>query len=416
MKARLSFVAVSLILAINSFQTQAQVKGSGTKGKIPLWIDSTTLGDSKITQVGGGIRVSGGATTAISGISTNIGAGASGVLGQSTAKTGVVNGVVGVAVSKTDGTNGVFGSVSSSSGSVFGVQGDTSSTSGVGVLGVATATSGSAHGVVGTTASPGGNGVAAIATATTGGANGLFAQTSANNFASGVVGNNIATSGKAFGVTGQTASPDGIGGVFDNVSGGTSAVIVGTGGPNFTQIFKVDAKGNAFFAGNVSKGGGSFKIDHPLDPANKYLSHSFVESPEMVNLYNGNVTTDKSGVAIVSLPDYFEALNRDFRYQLTVIGQFAQAIVAREIDKGRFTIKTDKPSVRVSWQITGVRQDAFANAHRIQVEEEKPPQERGHYLHPELFGATEEEAIGTTSHPATTLPVTAAVTNRTEVR
>jgi trimeric autotransporter adhesin len=136
----------------------------------------------------------------------------------------------------------------------------------------------------------------------------------------------------------------------------------------------------------------------------------------MVNLYNGNVTTDQHGISVVVLPDYFEALNRDFRYQLTVIGQFAQAIVAQEIEKGRFIIKTDKPSVKVSWQVTGVRRDAFANAHRIQVEEEKPAQERGHYLHPELFGATEEESIGATSHPAMTLPVTAAVMNGTEVR
>jgi len=81
----------------------------------------------------------------------------------------------------------------------------------------------------------------------------------------------------------------------------------------------------------LTKGSGSFKIDHPLDPAKKYLSHSFVESPDMMNVYNGNVTTDRHGFAIVTLPSYFEALNRDFRYQLTVIGQFAQAIVAEEI-------------------------------------------------------------------------------------
>jgi len=412
MKVRLVFWAVSLILAVSFFQ--AQVKGSGTKGKIPVWTGSTTLGDSKITQGSGGISVAGTAT-AISGVSSSKASGASGVLGQSTAKTGVVNGVVGVAASSSNGTNGVLGFASGSSGTVFGVQGTTKSTGGVGVLGVATATSGAAAGVVGTSASPGGNGMQASATATTGTANGIYAQTAATN-GSGVVGNNIATSGIALGVVGATASPGGAGGVFDNTSGGTSLVLVGNGGSNFRQIFNVDASGNAFFAGNVSKGGGSFKIDHPLDPANRYLSHSFVESPDMVNLYNGNVMTDQRGIAVVVLPDYFEALNRDFRYQLTVIGQFAQAIVAQEIEKGRFTIKTDKPSVKVSWQVTGVRQDAFANAHRIQVEEEKPAQERGHYLHPELFGATEKEAIGTTSHPAMNWPVTAAVANGTEVR
>jgi len=113
----------------------------------------------------------------------------------------------------------------------------------------------------------------------------------------------------------------------------------------------------------------------------------------MMNIYNGNVITDAQGDAVVPLPDWFETLNRDFRYQLTVIGQFAQAIVASEIDDGRFSIKTDKPSVKVSWQVTGIRQDAWANAHRIPVEQEKPEVERGFYLHPELYGASEEKGV-----------------------
>jgi hypothetical protein len=145
--------------------------------------------------------------------------------------------------------------------------------------------------------------------------------------------------------------------------------------------------------GTLSKHAGSFKIDHPLDPANKYLYHSFVESPDMMNVYNGNVTTDKRGYATVTLPDYFEALNRDFRYQLTVIGQFAQAIVATKIGNNRFVIRTNKPKVEVSWQVTGIRQDAYANAHRIPVEEDKPAGQQGHYLHPELFGQPETKSI-----------------------
>ena len=132
--------------------------------------------------------------------------------------------------------------------------------------------------------------------------------------------------------------------------------------------------------GILNKGGGSFKIDHPLDPANKYLYHSFVESPDMKNMYDGNVTTDDAGLATVALPDWFETLNRDFRYQLTVIGQFAQAIVARKIANNSFEIRTSVPNVEVSWQVTGTRQDAFANAHRIQVEVEKAPADRGHRL------------------------------------
>ncbi len=163
---------------------------------------------------------------------------------------------------------------------------------------------------------------------------------------------------------------------------------------NFNPSSTVYIHANLHVDGNVSKGGGSFQIDHPLDPANKYLYHSFVESPDMMNVYNGNITTNKNGLAKVVLPAYFEALNRDFRYQLTVIGQFAQAIIAKEISRGRFTIRTSKPGVKVSWQVTGIRHDAYADAHRIPVEEEKPLSQRGKYLHPELFGASPELAIG----------------------
>jgi hypothetical protein len=145
--------------------------------------------------------------------------------------------------------------------------------------------------------------------------------------------------------------------------------------------------------GNLSKAGGSFKIDHPLDPANKYLYHSFVESPDMKNIYDGNVTTNAEGEAVVTLPSWFDALNRDFRYQLTAIGQFAQAMVSKEIANGRFSIKTDKPNVKVSWQVTGIRQDAWANAHRIPVEETKSDKERGSYLHPELYNAPAEKGV-----------------------
>ncbi|MBN1139554.1 MAG: hypothetical protein JXM73_23460 [Anaerolineae bacterium] len=105
----------------------------------------------------------------------------------------------------------------------------------------------------------------------------------------------------------------------------------------------------------------------------------------MMNVYNGNVTTDAEGFATVTLPDYFEALNRDYRYQLTVIGTFAQAIIAQEIEANRFVIQTDQPGVKVSWQVTGVRQDPYAEANRIVVEEDKPPKERGTYLHPEAY-------------------------------
>ena len=110
-----------------------------------------------------------------------------------------------------------------------------------------------------------------------------------------------------------------------------------------------------------------------------------------------------NGVNTVVLPEYFGALNRDFRYQLTVIGKFAQAMVASEIRDNRFTIKTNKPGVKVSWQVTDIRKDAFANAHRIPVEVQKPAGEQGHYLYPELFHASRELAGGNPAAPQKTV-------------
>jgi hypothetical protein len=175
-------------------------------------------------------------------------------------------------------------------------------------------------------------------------------------------------------------------------------VFAGPGLGNATNGLAGKFHGDVEITGNLSKGSGSFKIDHPLDPEYKYLSHSFVESPDMMNIYNGTVTTDAHGNAVVELPGYFGALNRDFRYQLTVIGKFAQAIVAEKIKDNRFRIKTDSPNVEVSWQVTGVRQDAYANQHRIPVEQDKPEQERGLYLYPEAFGKTQEKSVLSAQH------------------
>lgn len=147
------------------------------------------------------------------------------------------------------------------------------------------------------------------------------------------------------------------------------------------QQFSVFA-GNLQIIGTLSKAAGSFKIDHPLDPKNKYLSHSFVESPDMMNIYNGVVVLGKNGSATVKLPAYFEALNRDFRYQLTSIGGFVPVFISQEIKNNVFRISGGRPGVKVSWQVTGVRHDAYANAHRINVEQEKSSSERGHLLYP----------------------------------
>ena len=152
--------------------------------------------------------------------------------------------------------------------------------------------------------------------------------------------------------------------------------------------------GNVTVTGTLSKGGGSFKIDHPLDPANKYLYHSFVESPDMMNIYNDNVTLDANGEAWIELPAYFETLNKDFRYQLTAVGQPGPNLyIAQKISGNRFKIAGGSPGMEVSWQVTGIRHDKFAESHRIQVEVEKSGAERGKYLHPKENGVSETLGI-----------------------
>ena len=199
----------------------------------------------------------------------------------------------------------------------------------------------------------------------------------------------MGTSSSGHGVVAVSTAANGRGVIGIAENGSSAMGVYGQSSTGYAGFFN----GDVLIGGELINAFGSSKIDHPLDPANKYLSHSFVDSPEMMNIYNGNVTTDEEGTATVTLPAYFAALNRDFRYQLTVLGQFAQAMVSEEINDNRFTIKTDKPHVKVSWQVTGIRQDAYANLHRVRVEEEKAGIERGHYLHPEAFGQPNERGV-----------------------
>jgi len=152
--------------------------------------------------------------------------------------------------------------------------------------------------------------------------------------------------------------------------------------------------GNLHFTQTLTGGLKSFKIDHPLDPANKYLQHACIESDEILNLYNGNVTLDGSGEAWVTMPDWFEALNQDFRYQLTCIGGHAPVYIAEEIRGNRFRIAGGEPGMKVSWQVSGVRHDPFVERSGYQVEYAKPADEVGKYMHPEAYGLPMEMGVG----------------------
>jgi hypothetical protein len=183
----------------------------------------------------------------------------------------------------------------------------------------------------------------------------------------------------------------GIGSGALNAGGHGIVAIAGSGVNGASNGFAGFFIGNVRVQGDLNvTGTKNFKIDHPLDPENKYLSHAAIESSEVLNVYSGNVKTNKKGEAIVTLPDWFEALNKDLRYQLTVIGTFAQAIVSDEVRNNHFTIKTNAPNVKVSWQVTGVRSDAVMLKRPFKPEEEKPERERGTYLNPEAYGQPQE--------------------------
>jgi hypothetical protein len=192
------------------------------------------------------------------------------------------------------------------------------------------------------------------------------------------------TSNNSMGVFGQSDTGIGVAGLATNT---------GSGAAGFFQ-------GSVQVIGTLSKSGGGFRIDHPLDSANKYMNHSFVESPEMKNVYDGVAVLDANGEATVMLPDWFEALNEGFRYQLTPIGAPApQLHVADEIAHAQFRIAGGVPGQRVCWQVTGVRKDPWARAHPVVVEEPKIGDERGRYLSPELFGQREDQSTMAARYP-----------------
>ena len=181
---------------------------------------------------------------------------------------------------------------------------------------------------------------------------------------------------------------------IDNASNDDDAVYATTNGTGYAGYFPGDV-----YISYLSKGGGSFKIDHPLDPENKYLYHSFVESPDMMNVYNGNIILDSNGDAKVELPDWFEALNKDFRYQLTCIGGFAPIYISEEISNNMFKISGGDPGMKISWKVTGIRKDPYADKNRIQVEVEKSSKEKGHYLHYKEYNQPIEKSIEAVRHP-----------------
>lgn len=390
--------------SLGVYGRSASTAGIGVHGEASAASGSTVgvLGSS--ASVGGiGVRGEGRRGVVAEGSEIGVDASASTATGQSIG--------VRAASASADGA-GVFAINSANSGDAFGAYAQTNSSAGTAVVGDALANSGSNRGVHGRTVSGNGLGVLAENTSNSGLATALRATSGASGGTTAVF--EAAGGGSSWAIDASSAGPTGRAlnarltnpattgsAIYAQVNGASARAVQGV---NLAGGLAGDFTGNVAVSGTLSKGGGSFKIDHPLDPENKYLLHSFVESPDMMNIYNGNIVTDRNGYATVELPDWFEVLNRDFRYQLTVIGEFAQAIVSKKLEGNRFEIRSSQPGVEVSWQITGVRQDAWAQKYRIAVEQDKATADRGKFLHPEAHGQPADKAIGLVSHGDKELP------------
>lgn len=229
---------------------------------------------------------------------------------------------------------------------------------------------------------------------------GVFGQSASGIGVSGASSESVGLHGASdatHAIVGYKDNENGVAGLFSNFA------VVGSGNkPGQWQFNYMDAgafDGHVYIAGNLHVGGiKGFRIDHPLDPGHKTLTHSAVESADMKNLYDGVIRLNNKGQGVVRLPKWFSALNKDFRYQLTALGGPAPNLhILKELNNNCFTVGGGVPLSRVCWQVTGTRQDAWAKAYPMQVEEKKKPKDRGRFaaphLYPELRGKTPESVL-----------------------
>lgn len=208
----------------------------------------------------------------------------------------------------------------------------------------------------------------------------------------GVAGSSIYEDG--YGVFGEnthtgsaTADEVGVGGV-----GG----FVGVEGQSATGGFGVASLDRIYAITDLASGGTkTFMIDHPMDPANKYLRHFAIESNEVLNVYRGNAVCNEQGEAIVSLPNYFHVINIDYSYQLTPIGAAANLFIKSKVNNGRFVIGGGQPGMEVSWQLYAQRNDAYIQntPGAKDAEVEKEARNKGKYFRPDFYGQPKEKAI-----------------------
>jgi hypothetical protein len=370
------------------------VQGSGATGV-------QGRGSLGVEGIGGGYGVR-GSGSGPAGVGVEGSGDSAGVKGTSTSLVGIgVRGHSNVAIGVQGTTPGVLPAVSGvNSGQGHGVQG-ISHRGGSGVSGVSQGV-GVGAGVSGFCSDRVGvRGESAIGSGVQGSSGFIGVRGTGDSFA-GVLG----FSSSGFGVRGDSTSGWGVLGRTEGTIPAVAGYNIGSGngvsgfssGSGHGVYGRSPAGEGGFFDGGITvvNGAKNFKIDHPLDPDNRYLLHTCVESSEMKNVYDGVARLDEDGAGWVELPEWFEALNGDFRYQLTAVGRSAPGLhVAEELSENRFKIAGGVEEMRVCWQVTGSRNDRWAAANPFEVEQEKHEEERGRYLEPNLYDAPEEQRVMT---------------------
>jgi trimeric autotransporter adhesin len=430
-----NLVANAKLEVANAAKTAGLFTSTNATGTNPIVLQGEYLGADLTTNYTGVAGISSPSSANATGIGVSGAGGLVGVIGQSTSS---------------DASNGNYGSVglSTNDADATGMYAVASSVNGISI-GVEGNGTGGSHSLGGrfTGDNIGAQGIASVVSPVTGAqvallpgyngtigllGKGLLSNGTFGDINYGVVGSAIGDNFINIGMVGE-ANGNGnnyglLGFVDGSTSNGVNFGVFANGDANFNSIgvqnvgvYSVCRPNPAttipytptasqqylagYFDGDVVIDGGLnatsstsgtkfFTIDHPLDPKNKILRHSSVESPDMMNIYNGNIITDANGKATVTMPAYFEALNQDFRYQLTVIDQtqFAQARIAKKMGGNQFEIITDKPNIEISWQVTGVRHDAVAQKYGMPIEQDKSGKEVGKYIYPNAYADGAEQA------------------------
>ncbi len=186
---------------------------------------------------------------------------------------------------------------------------------------------------------------------------------------------------------GSTVDAKGVVGRSVTTGAGFGYGVYGEG--NWYGLYTPDDSG----AGGVK----TFLIDHPLDPENKLLRHYSVESNEVLNMYRGVMVFDANGNAKVQLPNYFTAININYSYQLSAIGQpMPNMYVKTEIDNnGSFVISGGAAGAKVSWTVHANRNDRYMQKYPEKAipELDKKQGQKGKYMQPKIWDKSEEMGI-----------------------